>query len=136
MVRVTGVRFNALFCHTCLKSWPTANPEAWSGHCPGCGGILYAHHATKRKIEKVVRDGERSPRRKRKTIKQGKRQRIFQRDGFKCLRCGEQDRSKLTLDHIVKWSDGGSNKDENLRTLCGDCNRKRDVWERLEGALS
>jgi len=49
-----------------------------------------------------------------------KRQRIYKRDGYKCLACGNTE--DLTLDHIVSVSKGGSNRDLNLQTLCGYCN--------------
>lgn len=51
------------------------------------------------------------------------RQRIFDRDGNKCLRCGRTDR--LTIDHIKPESRGGTHDDANLRTLCKPCNSKK-----------
>ena len=53
------------------------------------------------------------------------RQRILWRDGHECRACGGTKR--LCIDHIVAWSCGGSNDDDNLQVLCGSCNsRKRD----------
>lgn len=53
------------------------------------------------------------------------RQRILDRDGHKCRACGGTKR--LCIDHIVAWSCGGSNEDDNLQVLCGSCNsRKQD----------
>lgn len=51
-----------------------------------------------------------------------KRQKIYERDGFKCLKCGEDRLEELTLDHIVPKSWGGSSKQSNLQTLCKACN--------------
>lgn len=48
------------------------------------------------------------------------RQRVYERDGWHCVKCGALD--GLTLDHIVAWSLGGPDTFENLRTLCGPCN--------------
>ena len=45
---------------------------------------------------------------------------IFNRDGKKCLRCGNE--SNLTIDHIVSVYHGGENKLSNLQTLCSSCN--------------
>lgn len=50
---------------------------------------------------------------------------IFGRDGNACRKCGKK--TKLSVDHIVPVSKGGSNEIENLQTLCSRCNSaKRD----------
>lgn len=38
----------------------------------------------------------------------------------RCLRCGK--RTKLTVDHVVPVSKGGSNRIENIQPLCLPCN--------------
>lgn len=59
-----------------------------------------------------------------RTIKnKSKRQRIFERDKRRCLKCGST--SELTIDHIKPRAIGGSNDDDNLQTLCFDCNGKK-----------
>lgn len=46
---------------------------------------------------------------------------IWERDDFRCLRCGA--RRDLTVDHIFPWQSGGDKYDqENLQTLCRSCN--------------
>ena len=50
----------------------------------------------------------------------GQRQRILDRDGHKCLRCGGKER--LHVDHIVPVSKGGTSEDHNLQILCVKCN--------------
>ena len=45
---------------------------------------------------------------------------VMQRDGWKCLRCGEL--RNLSKDHVVPISRGGSNSADNLQTLCRSCN--------------
>jgi 5-methylcytosine-specific restriction endonuclease McrA len=55
------------------------------------------------------------------------RYRIFKRDNFTCKKCGSK--KHLTIDHIIPVSEGGSNRDNNLHTLCNDCNqaKKADI---------
>ena len=57
------------------------------------------------------------------------RQRILERDGYACVICGRRPskdtRIWLEVDHIVPLSKGGSNDDENLRTLDNECHRVR-----------
>jgi hypothetical protein len=53
----------------------------------------------------------------------GQRERIYERDGYRCVECGETD--DLTLDHIHPRSRGGSDRDPNLRTLCRSCNSSK-----------
>ena len=50
-------------------------------------------------------------------------QKIFERDGAKCKNCGRQD--KLTIDHIIPTSKGGTNEEINLQVLCERCNKKK-----------
>ena len=56
----------------------------------------------------------------------GRRRRfaIFRRDGFRCQLCGasHDGNTKLHVDHKVPLAKGGSNEDDNLWTLCEDCN--------------
>jgi hypothetical protein len=51
------------------------------------------------------------------------RLKIYARDGYMCLTCGATD--NLTLDHIIPWSKGGPDTEENLRTLCHSCNSRK-----------
>ena len=53
------------------------------------------------------------------------REYIFNRDGYKCLRCGS--RCKLTIDHINPIYIGGENKLSNLQTLCRSCNSYKGI---------
>lgn len=50
---------------------------------------------------------------------------IKERDGYRCKICGksEADGVKLEVDHIVPISKGGLTVEDNLQTLCQDCNR-------------
>ncbi|GLH70535.1 hypothetical protein GETHPA_20680 [Geothrix rubra] len=52
--------------------------------------------------------------------------RVFERDGYKCYKCGKQlTRFDATLDHLIPVSKGGDNSFENLATCCLSCNSKR-----------
>lgn len=57
---------------------------------------------------------------KRETIPIAVRRAVYERDGFACRKCGA--RHKLSLDHDIPVSSGGDNSEDNLRTLCLDCN--------------
>ena len=68
---------------------------------------------------------------KRKMLSPKQRWLILKRDGFKCKVCGAtQEQSPLTVDHIIPVSKGGTNDENNLRTLCSECNLgKRDSFD-------
>lgn len=51
------------------------------------------------------------------------RQEVFQRDGYRCVSCGASTR--LTIDHIIPISKGGTNDRANLQTLCRPCNTSK-----------
>ena len=48
---------------------------------------------------------------------------IFAKDGGKCKKCGTTE--KLSVDHIIPESKGGTLDILNLQTLCMPCNRKK-----------
>lgn len=60
-------------------------------------------------------------------IRKEKRLAIYLRDGLACCYCGAtvEDGARLTLDHIVPHSHGGSNNESNLVTACQKCNSSR-----------
>ena len=52
-----------------------------------------------------------------------KRNQIFERDGYRCVYCGEQfDGAELTLDHVQPRVRGGDHSEGNLVTACKGCN--------------
>lgn len=51
------------------------------------------------------------------------RQAVFERDGFRCQKCGST--WKLQADHVHPESKGGATTMENLQTLCKDCNLRK-----------
>jgi len=52
---------------------------------------------------------------------------VLKRDHFRCVRCGRSPATVpglvLEIDHDHPWSKGGETIEENLLTLCFDCNR-------------
>lgn len=62
-----------------------------------------------------------------KWITRSKRLALYLRDGFACAFCGGtiEDGCTLTLDHLVPYSEGGSNDASNLVTSCRRCNSAR-----------
>ncbi len=56
----------------------------------------------------------------RPRISEKLRRQVYDRDEWKCVRCGSPD--KLTVDHKWPHSRGGNISLANLQTLCNDCN--------------
>jgi len=53
-------------------------------------------------------------------LKPGERRQIFERDAYRCCNC--ESYKDLVIDHIEPVSQGGTNAQENLQTLCRRCN--------------
>lgn len=51
------------------------------------------------------------------------RTKIFARDNGQCVFCGTIH--NLTIDHKIPLSKGGANNEDNLQTLCKDCNHAK-----------
>lgn len=60
---------------------------------------------------------------KREPIPQDIQDKVWNRDGGKCVKCGSQE--NLEFDHIIPFSKGGSNTYRNLQLLCQKCNREK-----------
>lgn len=54
---------------------------------------------------------------------------IFKRDSYRCCICGASaaDGGRLEIDHKVAVARGGTNAEENLWTLCFECNRGKSA---------
>jgi len=57
-------------------------------------------------------------------IDQGVSWRVFKRDGYRCRYCGADD-VPLTVDHLVRWEEGGPSTEANLLSADRTCNRRR-----------
>ncbi len=68
---------------------------------------------------------------------ESRRDRIFRRDAFRCVYCGEVFPSEdLTLDHVQPRMRGGDVSDGNLVTACRACNTAKggqSAWAFLAG---
>ena len=56
------------------------------------------------------------------------RNNVLLRDDYKCQYCGldcREDRSKLTLDHVVPRFHGGKTRWENVVAACSECNLEK-----------
>jgi 5-methylcytosine-specific restriction endonuclease McrA len=66
------------------------------------------------------------PRSNRPKMSKSKRFAILRRDGFRCKLCGrgpdDGDDVVLHVDHRMPVAKGGDSTDDNLWTLCADCN--------------
>ena len=52
-----------------------------------------------------------------------KRDEIFERDGYRCVYCGERFAAEeLTIDHVQPRVRGGDRSEGNLVTACRGCN--------------
>ena len=97
-------------------------------YCPKCHKTyenLKAKFCTNCATELITRE-------KRKPIPRELRHKIFVRDGYRCRECGKsKDETSLEIDHIYPLSKGGTTTEDNLWTLCRDCNQdKRDnIWQ-------
>lgn len=51
---------------------------------------------------------------------------IYERDGYRCRKCGISDKyAKLEIDHIIPIAKGGKSTYDNLQTLCHKCNTEK-----------
>ena len=64
--------------------------------------------------------------RKRRPIPLRLRFTVLQRDGFRCVHCGARpDAADLQIDHVIPFSKGGADTEDNLVTSCAECNSGR-----------
>ena len=55
------------------------------------------------------------------------RQNVYERDGGKCMYCGDSvSRNKFTFDHVIPKSRGGKTIWQNIVCSCLPCNSKKD----------
>jgi len=80
--------------------------------------------AVKRKISQKAREqyGD-VPSDDRQPISEDVQNKVWNRDGGKCVKCGSQE--KLEFDHIIPVSKGGANTARNIQLLCEKCNREK-----------
>lgn len=52
---------------------------------------------------------------------------VKERDNYRCLCCGEDNRKVLVIDHIIPRYHGGTHSLDNLQTLCRKCNNLKNI---------
>lgn len=72
----------------------------------------------------------------REKVSPGTRTRIIHRDADACLRCGLEDIDELEVHHILPVSQGGTNEDSNLATLCAQCHREAHAGSKTSGKIA
>jgi hypothetical protein len=76
---------------------------------------------------------------RRRTVTPRIRLRIMKRDRYRCTNCGAMPSLDpgvvLEIDHVVPFSRGGSDDDDNLATLCLRCARGKGSDEALNKGL-
>lgn len=90
----------------------------WASHDPEVVGAALREVVAAARQEAVRFGWE--PR--RRPIPSRTRTLVYRRDGYACVECGDDDVTKLTVDHRIPVDLGGDNSSDNLRTLCRGCN--------------
>lgn len=91
-----------------------------AGHFAQLSAALAAVEAEHGDRWPLLRTGEREP------IRPSLRALVYGRDGHRCAYCTAS--WSLQIDHIVPWSAYGTDRSDNLRTLCADCNSDRSNY--------
>jgi len=63
-------------------------------------------------------------RKSQRQIDQNVSWRVFRRDEYRCRYCYRDD-APLTVDHLVRWEEGGPSIEANLLSSCKKCNKVR-----------
>ena len=90
--------------------------------------VIQELHDVKEKKDADCND-RRQAKKERSKMTPKLRYEVLKRDGFRCVMCGASasDGALLEVDHIVPVSKGGETIEENLQTLCRECNRGKGV---------
>lgn len=83
-------------------------------------GMLWSFWAHANRLASLPRFEVPQPRR---GVSDEVRDRVFARDGDRCLKCGDFD--SLEVDHVVAIAVGGLHEESNFQTLCRTCNREK-----------
>jgi 5-methylcytosine-specific restriction enzyme A len=77
----------------------------------------------KPKSAKKIKQKARITQKNSRYIPKATRVDVLRRDNYRCVFCGvSAKKAELQIDHIIPFSQGGSNTIGNLQTLCSDCN--------------
>jgi 5-methylcytosine-specific restriction endonuclease McrA len=79
--------------------------------------------SSKLKRAKKIRSKARITQQSSRHIPKAIRVDVLRRDNYRCVFCGvSAKKAELQIDHVIPFSQGGSNTINNLQTLCSDCN--------------
>lgn len=120
-----------IVCKLCGNGFQPYKAHHFKNACDDCAkeiGGLYYYWATGEISPIFDREGydrqKARPRSyKKRPIPQWLRWQVFERDEFRCVKCGTH--KALRADHIVPESKGGVASMANLQTLCEPCNRSK-----------
>jgi len=56
-------------------------------------------------------------------ISKTKRSKVFEKSQWRCVKCGREVR--LTIDHRIPKSKGGTDNLSNLQSMCDPCNQEK-----------
>jgi 5-methylcytosine-specific restriction endonuclease McrA len=96
-----------------------------AGVCGGCAERIANAYSKKHSGKWLTWPNDRAPAPKKAVISQALRTYVFERDAYRCLRCG--DHHNLRADHVIPESKGGETSLHNLQTLCAPCNSWKGV---------
>jgi hypothetical protein len=122
------------------NEWETNNPKIsyntyrhrFNGWINACHKFIelktgdYISYETKKDSKPITKNLNRVVKKDKRDIPLGLRIKILTRDKFCCVFCGHSPSTmfgiKLHIDHIIPIAKGGKTEENNLRTLCSDCN--------------
>ncbi|MED5607813.1 HNH endonuclease [Pseudomonas sp. JH-2] len=96
-----------------------------SAVCGGCAERIANAYAMKHGGRWLSWANEPMPKPRKAVISLALRTQVFERDRYRCLRCGTH--LALRADHVIPESEGGVTSLENLQTLCAPCNSWKGV---------
>jgi hypothetical protein len=93
--------------------------------CDECAGEIANRYSYRHSGNYLTWPNDREERtgRNRPKISVGLRQRVMERDHYRCRYCGSH--KSLVLDHFLPLSKGGPNDEGNLVTACWSCNSRK-----------
>jgi hypothetical protein len=111
-----------LYCH---RLFP---PGDMNVICLSCVYVVHNYHIINGEYTKYE-----EIKHKRIAISASLRRKIFIRDHWRCVLCneGHEQNAVLSIDHIIPVCKGGTNNEDNLRTLCLACNIGKNTKDAL-----
>ena len=100
----------------------------WGSVQSACEQIALFHDGKITKEQLLLKSGAKND---RKTIPLNIRWAVLKRDNYACRKCGrspgKDKTTELEIDHIIPVAKHGANDENNLQTLCRECNQgKKD----------